>query len=41
MAQPVDRSKGVVLITDYGALDWALELKRRQEAEKAAKAAKN
>ena len=34
MSQPVDRVPGVVLITDYGALEWALELKRRQEEKK-------
>ena len=37
MGRPVDRVSGVVLVTDYGALDWALEQKRRQEASKAKK----
>ncbi len=37
MGRPVDRVEGVVLVTDYGALDRALELKARQEAEKKAK----
>ncbi len=36
MGQPVDRSDGVVLVTDYGALDRALaEMARRKEAEEA------
>jgi len=34
MGRPVDRSPGVVLVTDYGALDRALAQKARQEAEK-------
>ena len=37
MGRPSDRVEGVVLVTDYGALEWALELKRRQEAKKAKK----
>lgn len=28
MGRPVDRSKGVLLVTDYGALDWALRKKK-------------
>ena len=28
MARPVDRSEGVLLVTDYGALDWALRKKK-------------
>ena len=36
MAQPVDRVPGVVLVTDYGALDRALEAKARQEAKSTA-----
>jgi len=34
MAQPVDRSEGVVLVTDYGALDRALAEMARREAVK-------
>ena len=34
MGRPVDRVSGVVLVTDYGALDRALELKALQEAKK-------
>ena len=38
MGRPVDRVEGVVLVTDYGALDRALELKaRREKAEREAK----
>ena len=37
MGRPADRSKGVRLITDYGALEWALEIKKKQEEEKKAK----
>ena len=37
MGRPVDRSPGVVLVTDYGALDRALAQKARQEAKKAEK----
>ena len=33
MGRPVDRSPGVVLVTDYGALDRALAQKARQEAK--------
>jgi len=35
MGRPVDRVAGVVLVTDYGALDRALELKAKREAEAA------
>ena len=35
MGRPVDRVPGVVLVTDYGALDRALEQKRRQEEQAA------
>lgn len=39
MGQPVDRSEGVVLVTDYGALDRALaEMARRKEKEEALQA---
>ena len=34
MGRPADRAPGVVLITDYGALDRALAMKARQEAKK-------
>ena len=34
MGSPVDRSPGVILVTDYGALDRALAQKARQEAKK-------
>ncbi len=37
MGRPVDRAPGVVLVTDYGALDWALAKKAKMEAEKAKK----
>ena len=37
MGRPVDRVSGVVLVTDYGALDRALEAKRRQEEARAQK----
>ena len=33
MGRPVDRVAGVVLVTDYGALDRALAQKARQEAK--------
>ena len=33
MGRPVDRIKGVVLVTDYGALDSALRLRDRREKE--------
>ena len=36
MGRPVDRSPGVVLVTDYGALDRALAQKARIEAQKRA-----
>lgn len=35
MGRPADRAKGVILVTDYGALEWALEQKRLQEAKRA------
>lgn len=34
MGRPSDRSFGVRLITDYGALDWALDQKAKKEAKK-------
>lgn len=34
MGRPVDRVEGVVLVTDYGALDRALAQKARMEAKK-------
>ena len=34
MGRPVDRVPGIILVTDYGALDRALEIKRRREEEK-------
>ena len=37
MGRPADRVSGVVLVTDYGALDQALAKKARLEAEKAEK----
>jgi len=37
MGRPVDRSPGVVLVTDYGALEHALAQKAKIEAEKAKK----
>ena len=37
MGRPVDRVNGVVLITDYGALDRALAKKAEIEAKKAEK----
>ena len=40
MGQPVDRTDGVVLVTDYGALDAALAEMRRRDAAKAEKEAK-
>ena len=40
MGRPVDRVSGVVLVTDYGALDAALVQKARKEAEKAEKSEK-
>lgn len=39
MGRPSDRSKGVKLVTDYGALEWALA-KRDELAAKAAEEAK-
>ena len=41
MGRPVDRIDGVVLVTDYGALDRALAQKARIEARKAAMAEKS
>jgi len=41
MGRPVDRSPGVVLVTDYGALDRALAQKAKIEAEKAKKTEEN
>ena len=41
MGRPVDRSPGVVLVTDYGALDRALAQKARQEEADRAKVTKN
>ena len=40
MGRPVDRSPGVVLVTDYGALDAALAEMRRRDAAKAERNAK-
>ena len=37
MGRPVDRVSGVVLVTDYGALDAALAKKARMEAKKSEK----
>lgn len=34
MGRPADRSSGVRLVTDYGALDWALDQKAKKEAKK-------
>ena len=34
MGRPVDRAKGVILVTDYGALDWALDLRARKAAKR-------
>ena len=34
MGQPVDRLPGVRLITDYGALDWALNKQKEMEEKK-------
>ena len=35
MGQPADRAEGVVLVTDYGALDAALAaMARREELER-------
>ena len=34
MGRPSDRSTGVRLITDYGALEWALAQKEKQESKK-------
>lgn len=40
MGRPVDRVPGVVLVTDYGALDRALRQRDRQRAAKAESEAK-
>lgn len=34
MGRPADRANGVVLVTDYGALEYALRLKAKREAQK-------
>jgi len=34
MGRPSDRSSGVRLITDYGALEWALAQKAKNEAKR-------
>ncbi len=41
MGRPVDRSPGVVLVTDYGALDRALAQKARIEAKQSKKSEEN
>ncbi len=41
MGRPVDRIDGVVLVTDYGALDRALAQKARIEAKKVEMAEKS
>ncbi len=33
MGRPSDRSQGVKLVTDYGALEWALAKKAELEAK--------
>lgn len=33
MPQPVDRSEGFLLVTDYGALDRALKLREKKVSE--------
>lgn len=33
MAQPSDRSQGIFLVTDYGALDRALKLRDKKVTE--------
>ena len=33
MGKPVDRIEGVQLVTDYGALDRALQIKAEKEAK--------
>lgn len=40
MGRPSDRSQGVKLVTDYGALEWALAKKAELE-EKAKEEAKS
>ena len=34
MGRPADRTNGVRLVTDYGVLERALEIKARKEAER-------
>ena len=41
MGRPVDRIEGVVLVTDYGALDSALRLRDRRERQKQEKINQN
>ena len=41
MGKPADRVKGVSLVTDYGALDRALEIKEAKERKEVAIKAKN
>ena len=41
MGKPVDRIEGVELVTDYGALDRALERKEAKERKEVAMEAKN
>ena len=38
MGRPSDRSQGVKLVTDYGALEWALARKAELEAKAAEEA---
>lgn len=38
MGRPSDRSQGVRLVTDYGALEWALARKAELEAKAAEEA---
>lgn len=33
MAQPADRSNGILLVTDYGALDRAIKLRDKKVSE--------
>ena len=41
MGMPADRVEGVVLVTDYGALDRALEKKEAKEKKEVVEEAKN
>lgn len=41
MGRPADRIEGVKLVTDYGALDRALQIKAEKEAKEMAVEAKN